>query len=203
MTDGWRSSMPMIWPCRMRSSDRSKRFWDFATQGIEWELGCNWQEERMERSDINSEILRRLFDYWDSLRGGAEMPRRGDLDPIDIPHECLPFVMLFEVERVPLRFLIRLAGTRITDLYGQEPGGKYLDQVDLGDMADDIIASYQAVVEEGQAQWLAGHYRKEDGRELQFERIALPLTLEGNDVDQILVGAVLDRVETGDRPDQD
>ena len=123
------------------------------------------------------------------------MPLRADLDPMDIPHQALPFVMLMEVEHEPRRLLMRLIGTRVTELYGQEVTGRHLDELDLGDMAEEIQASYMEIVDNGKPGRLTGGYVKEEGRELQFERIALPLSLDGNQVDQILVGAVFDLIE--------
>jgi len=73
------------------------------------------------------------------------MPRRGDLDPIEIPL-LLPNIMLVDVEE-PRRFRYRLIGTDCTQSHGFDATGRYLDEV-LRDMAyrTFVIALYEECV---------------------------------------------------------
>src|SRR5438874_31119 len=70
-----------------------------------------------------AEIVVPALSYWESIRGDRAMPRRGDIDPAEIPR-LLPFVMLVDVSADPLDFRFRLVGTEIdaitsTNLRGQ------------------------------------------------------------------------------------
>ena len=69
-----------------------------------------------------------LFAYWASLKRGAELPSRRDLDPAAIKR-LLPTVSLMEVAREPLDFRVRLAGTGLYDVYGREITGRRLGEV--------------------------------------------------------------------------
>src|SRR5215467_5972175 len=64
------------------------------------------------RDGIQSEMLRRLHDYWDAKRGDRLFPARRDLDPLEFGF-ALGHVVLVEVTRPPLRFRFRLVGTEV------------------------------------------------------------------------------------------
>jgi len=142
----------------------------------------------MERDDIQSETLRRLFDYWDGLHGDSEMPSRTQIDPVAIPPTVLPHVMLLEVERGPFRLKIRLMGTHLAESYGEEVTGRYMDELDLGCKGEEILQSYAETVVSHKPAHIEGHYRKHDGRHIKYERIALPLSLDGRNANRLLVG---------------
>ena len=75
---------------------------------------------------------RQLFDYWHARCVGEILPQRADIDPIDFPR-LLPSISLLEVENAGQahaehRVKVRLAGTRLRDMYGRETTGLYLDE---------------------------------------------------------------------------
>lgn len=76
------------------------------------------------------------------------MPGRNSIRPADIPR-LLPHVSLIEIERSPLRFRFRLAGTRLRDLYDREVTGLYLDEVDWGGQSEYWRAAHHRVAETG------------------------------------------------------
>ena len=76
------------------------------------------------------------------------MPARSSLRPADFPR-LLPYVSLIEVERQPLRFRFRLAGTRLRDLYDREVTGLYLDEIDWGGQSEYWRAAHHRVAETG------------------------------------------------------
>jgi hypothetical protein len=73
---------------------------------------------------------RQLYDYWARAAAGRAMPARGDISPAHFPR-LLPNVSL--LERVGSRLKVRLAGTRLRDLYDREITGLYFDEIDWGD----------------------------------------------------------------------
>lgn len=86
-----------------------------------------------------------MYDYWCKCAGDRDMPMRIDINPGDIPN-LLPFVSLIDIEREPLRYRIRLAGTRLYDIYNGEITGKYVEELDWGSNRDYWISSYRRVV---------------------------------------------------------
>src|SRR5579864_7045143 len=73
-------------------------------------------------SPITDPRLQQAFDYWQSKRAGRLMPRRADLDPVDIP-KLLPHIMLTDVVG-PGRYRYRLIGTEIEQAQGMHATGR-------------------------------------------------------------------------------
>ena len=77
-----------------------------------------------------------LFTYWTSLRDGARLPARRDLDPAGMKR-LLPTVSLIDVaRRDPMDFRVRLAGTGLYSVYGCEITGKSLYDIYSSGAAD-------------------------------------------------------------------
>ncbi|WP_193369106.1 PAS domain-containing protein [Pelagibius marinus] len=61
--------------------------------------------------------LRRLFDYWCAKRHGAPIPKKNDIDPIDI---SWALSRIFLVDYIPGEgFVYRLAGNEIARVFGR------------------------------------------------------------------------------------
>ena len=73
---------------------------------------------------------RQLYDYWAGKASGRTMPSRHDISPAHFPR-LLPYVSL--LERLGGRLKVRLAGTRLRDIYEREITGLYLDEIDWGE----------------------------------------------------------------------
>ena len=94
---------------------------------------------------ITDARLRQAHDYWRGKAAGRAMPRRADIDPIEIP-KLLPDVMLVDV--LPHgRYRYRLIGTENAQAHGINATGRYLDEVLPGpEYRDHVIALYDECV---------------------------------------------------------
>jgi hypothetical protein len=90
---------------------------------------------------------RQLYDYWVAKSRDGALPWRSDVSPVHFP-KLLPYISLIEVERQSGRFKVRLAGTRLRDIYDRETTGLYLDEIDWGDKHDYWMASYAHLVKD-------------------------------------------------------
>ena len=74
--------------------------------------------------------LRRLFDYWFGKFRDGRLPSRTDIDLTEIP-DLLGHINIIEVERDGgrLRFRYTLWGTAVTELFGRDYTGHYLDDI--------------------------------------------------------------------------
>lgn len=79
---------------------------------------------------INEQI--RLYDWWRALSGDKPAPPKAALDPAEIA-PFLPNLTLFE--RCGDDWRVRLAGTGIFDVLGEEISGRTLSDLPLGDGA--------------------------------------------------------------------
>lgn len=141
---------------------------------------------------IRTAKLRRLYDYWAAKRGDRRMPSRRDLDPAEIP-DLLPCLILMEVQEEG-RLRIRLSGTRIVDLYGADYTRRFLDELDLGDQRQSVLADYARCCDSAEAQVDERHFHSLRGVHYQMERLILPLSDDGVTVNKLLAGLAFDRV---------
>ncbi|MDF1794740.1 MAG: PAS domain-containing protein [Thalassobaculaceae bacterium] len=87
-----------------------------------------------------------LYDYWRSLRERlGRLPRRSEIDPLDLPTDVLSGMMVLEREAAG-RFRCRLAGTRMREAYGFEAAGLYLDDVMPPEAAAVRMRIYERVL---------------------------------------------------------
>ncbi len=91
---------------------------------------------------------RQLYDYWLNCASGKAMPVRGDINPADIPR-LLPYVSLVDVAADLCRCRIRLAGTRLRDVYDREITGLCIEDLDLGPKPDYWMAAYRHTAQDG------------------------------------------------------
>jgi len=127
-----------------------------------------------------------LFAYWASLRHGARLPGRRDLDPGGMKR-LLPTVSLIDVaRRDPLDYRIRLAGTGLYGVYGGEITGKALGDIYASSAADywrvelaKVISGRRPCVGVHNLAWRGASH-------LSILWLRLPLAADGAEVDMIL-----------------
>jgi hypothetical protein len=90
---------------------------------------------------------RQLFDYWTERSGGRAMPSRKDINPAHIPR-VLSGISLVDVCPEKASCRIRLAGTRLREIYDREITGLYIEDLDWGDKHDYWIAAYRRTIQE-------------------------------------------------------
>ena len=132
--------------------------------------------------------LQEALDYWRRKSAGKAMPRRADIDPLDIP-KLLPDVMLVEV--LPSgRYRYRLIGTENTDAQGVHATGRYLDEVLPGpEYKAHVLGLYDECVQSRRALYSECLFISPQERipERHIKVVFLPLSADGLTVNQILV----------------
>ena len=58
--------------------------------------------------------------YWRGKVADGRLPARSAIDPAEIP-ALLPYLILWDVERDPLRFRNRICGTHVVEFSGRSP----------------------------------------------------------------------------------
>src|SRR6185312_12794369 len=128
---------------------------------------------------------RQLYDYWIAKTAGRPMADRSDINPAEIPR-LLPFLSLIEIEPASGRYRVRLAGTRLREIYDCETTGLFLDELDWGDKRDYWLAAYHRIASEGKpAQGAVRGPRTQKEHLVQFW-LKLPLTHGSDRVGMIL-----------------
>lgn len=154
--------------------------------------------------DRCSPSIRRIWDYWDGCRRGRLMPSRRDIDPLNIPADLLPAVVLTDVltEEPWLRY--RLVGTAQVAMRGRDPTGQPVQGnfmgAHLGLPGDNVIMNYRIVVEKKTTVYVYNPIvgARPDGSSMRqlpvraIDTVLMPLSSDGDRVDMVLSFTDLD-----------
>jgi hypothetical protein len=89
---------------------------------------------------------RQLYDYWLEVAGTHAIPARSDINPSRLPR-LLPGISLVDVHAELDQCRIRLAGTRLRDIYDMEVTGLLVANMPCGDKSDYWQAAYRRTIE--------------------------------------------------------
>lgn len=140
-------------------------------------------QDRFTRDSLTAAHLRAAFDYWCENRAGRKLPPAAAIDPLSMPRVCLPFIVVLEVEKPPLRFRCRLTGTEVVDSLGADLTGLYIDE--LPGIADQLarmewcVRENQPYLVEDAVTFAPHNYRR-------YRTMALPFGNGGQGVERIV-----------------
>ena len=129
-----------------------------------------------------------LFAYWRGRAGAKSIPARGDIDPIVDLGRLVQHLFLVDVERHPLRFRFRLVGTEVVNHVGKDMTGKYLDElVEYDAQYARVKPDYETTAKTGTATVSPVRFLTKDAKHyINYERLLLPLSEDGREVNMIL-----------------
>lgn len=140
------------------------------------------------RGELKDPDLIQFYDYWDTLRGERAMPSRKDVDPVQIAARHLPNVMLIEVLQEPRRYRYRLVGTNVVLASGEDRTGRIFEQVGFFKIHPVVVQQYDTVVDTGRPMHsLEPFTNLRTGSEYDVDRLLLPLSSDGRQVDMLMV----------------
>jgi hypothetical protein len=156
--------------------------------------------QRLEKSEISRDNLRRLVDHWEALRSPNGLPARQDVRPEDLRF-ILPQIMLVDVHYQPcgapvaaeFTFRFRLVGTRIEETGHPGLQGHWAHELNPLPYRRLVLQAYCEAVREATPNF----YRlalDHAGQQLSYERVTLPLAGDGRTIDTLLVGTDWDPV---------
>lgn len=98
------------------------------------------------RAQLVTREQRQIYDYWRSCAQHRDMPSRSDLDPAAM-QPYLPDLCIIDILVGLPDAVVRLAGTRVRNVYGFELTGKCLGDLEWGEKTDYWQAIYSRIVE--------------------------------------------------------
>jgi hypothetical protein len=134
--------------------------------------------------DLVDPALTALYIYWAAKCAGRRMPSRADIDPSEI-RTFLPDLFLAEIH-LPLRFRLRLVGTRICERWGADPTGCWLDELPLDGARAEILEPFEQTARNGIVRHGAHEFMSGTGRYLRYRQILLPLSADGQSANVLL-----------------
>lgn len=143
------------------------------------------QDGRAFRAQLAVPEQRQLYDYWVAQARGESMPARSDINPIDIPR-MLPGISLVEVASDISLSRVRLAGTRLRDIFEREITGLTLRDLDWADKHAYWMAAFQRTIGKGvPTQGIVKGPRVQKEHLVQYW-LRLPLRTSGKGVGMVL-----------------
>jgi hypothetical protein len=145
-------------------------------------------------AQIESPLIRDLFVYWRSRCRGGTIPRRADINPVEL-RSILPNLLMVDFEREPFRVKFRLVGTRIVETTGFEFTGRYLHEIAQPDVGDAFLECYETACRSRQPVFRRITWRFDEGGSADYDFCVLPLDDDGAAATKALAAECYERVE--------
>ncbi len=118
---------------------------------------------------------KKIFTYWNNLRGARTAPERTEIEPSDI-RDILDDTFILEVDHLYRTISFRLAGTKLCSSYGREL--KSVGYLGLWDEVDNlkIFDAVKQVYEYSKPMVIAHIAETENKQFLEYETLLLPLS---------------------------
>lgn len=144
--------------------------------------------------------LEQAYEYWRRKAAGRKLPRRRDIDPVEIP-KLLPDVMLVDVEPDG-RYRYRLIGTENTQAHGIKATGRHLDEVLPGpEYRNHVLGLYDESVREKRALYSECLFLSPErlAPERHTKVLFMPLSEDGETVNMVFVLQIFRYIEHATR----
>jgi hypothetical protein len=129
----------------------------------------------------------RFYHYWLGKCGRRNMPRRADIDPVEMPRRLLPWISIVDVVEDARRYVYRLVGTGDVEVRGKDPTGRSVAEAYFGPSPEDALGCYDNVVATRAPLLDPTPFTAPDGKWVTDETLFLPLSDDGQHVNKILV----------------
>lgn len=128
---------------------------------------------------------KKIFTYWNNLRGARVAPERTEIEPSDI-RDILGDTFILEVDHLYRTISFRLAGTKLCSSYGREL--KSVGYLGLWDEVDNlkIFDAVKEVYANAKPMVIAHIAQTENKQFLEYETLLLPLLNGSSETVRIL-----------------
>lgn len=139
------------------------------------------------------EGVRELYAYWDAKRAGRPMPDRADINLADL-RRLAPNLVITEPADDAGDFRVRLYGSALPDLTGEERTGKLISQIGqesrfgAGRAQERWQTTLRRAFETASPVFIRARASVEKREHVVYHGAALPLTKGGASVAQLLCG---------------
>jgi hypothetical protein len=136
--------------------------------------------------------IRAFHAYWDGKRDGRLMPRRADIDPIEMK-PWLTTIQLVDVSENPRRLQYRLLGQDQVEARGFNATGLSVDEGFICSSKEYALANYSLAIDNKTMVFDWSPVPYPSGALVEQQTIFLPLSSNGVDVDKVITFSVVFR----------
>jgi len=130
----------------------------------------HWGERKIMRNTQS----KKLFNYWNNLRGSRIAPDRREIEPSDI-RDILADTFILEVDQTYRSISFRLAGTRLCSAHGKELKGYGFLGLWSEESNMSVFQAAQGVYQNSKPCALSYVAESESGRTVNYEMLLLPI----------------------------
>jgi hypothetical protein len=140
------------------------------------------------RPDVVRSINQRwLLAHWNALRASSRLPAWRDLETSELAAMSANLSFFDVIESGgEARFLSRYRGARIAEAFGDIGTARYLDEILAPAYREAALTTYRQVLVTQLPVYTISDTRDRDGRIVHFERLLLPFSRDGVEIDRIL-----------------
>lgn len=141
----------------------------------------------LDRSCLRPQHLT-LLEYWDGLEAGGVLPSRAAVNPLDFPRLLKNIGLIDVVQEVAgtHRYRYRLVGTQLNHIAGSDFTDRWLGDIKSGEYVAFLQRLYTESVDRKAPVFSRTTVHYSDDRELETDRLVLPLATDGEHVDMLL-----------------
>ena len=159
------------------------RCWRFSNWRCTLDLQHSGTLVSLFREQIGPDHQKAVYDYWKSKCKPGLLPRRGDLEPTEIPH-LLKHVGLIDV--LPNDdFRYRLIGTLMVNFFRKEFTGTLVSQSKQGKYGLILRDMYRQVRDFKRPLYSKSRFIYEKEWPIEMRRLILPLSENNNDINML------------------
>ncbi len=150
--------------------------------------------------DVDAAVLpefRALYQYWAQVRGDRWAPPWSEFHLYELPTEIVPWCVVVDTHREPLKFMYRFWGTRVSHLLDVDLTGKSSDDIPSQPYAGRARAEYTEMLDRKVAMYTDKPHINSTGREVRYQILRGPFS-SGSEVENILSLGGFSASEKGD-----
>jgi hypothetical protein len=135
---------------------------------------------------------------WERLRGSQQLPHFSALtaDDVERSNEMLSLVEVVATDTGP-RFRVIRNGLQFNRMYTESRSGQFLDDYLPPHIRSQALESHRHVVEKREPCFSLSNVRNNEGPIIRYERLVLPFTLNGPDVERVATVITIFSEENG------
>ena len=135
------------------------------------------------------ESIERLLDYIDKKTGGTRLPKRADINPVELK-ELLPeicfFTPVYDDGGCVSDVIVTLQGTKAVNFYGEHTGKSVL-QHPSPEVGRRILTAVAATVQERRPKLASATSLSQQKDYLTMKALYIPMAENGEAIDRLLV----------------
>jgi hypothetical protein len=160
------------------------------TYNIDGDYPCEREHLLIDLAN-NSSRFKDILSLWTTLCTEQSLPTKSDFSPHAFNRNALPYLILIDVERDPIRFRYRLTGTMAESIQNINLTGYYVDDQEPKKLRDLLQTDLEELVRSKTPQLVRLSFTNISGYPRRLQILRLPLSKNDqespNQVDHILV----------------